>query len=154
MPDPLAPMAHSVCGIPFVPGEQGRVILCLNKSKDGPDFYDGLGGPLLHPLTDEEAHRKTAAEYLAAAVGVVTRPEQWVEIVTLRGDEWEVGFFYIVSSALVGATAISTEQIISHERPLDLPLNLMPTLRWLIPLVLDDNVVKPLGMSGIKLLKE
>ncbi len=154
MPDPLASMRYSVCGIPFTPGHKSRVLLTLNEPDVGPAFYDGFGGPLLHPLTDEEACRKTAAEYLAAAVGVVTRPEQWCEIVTLRGDEWEVGFFYIVDSKLADAKGISPTDVISHERPLDLPLNLMPTLRWLIPLVLDDNVVKPLGMSGIKLLKE
>lgn len=147
-------MRHSVCGIPFVPGKDGRVILALNRGKNDPDFYDGFGGPLLHPLTDEEAHRKTASEYLAAAVGVVTSPEQWCEIVTLRGDTWEVGFFYVATKSLIDAKGLTPKNIISHERPLDLPLNLMPTLRWLIPLVLDDNVVKPLGMSGIKLLKE
>lgn len=147
-------LTQNVCGIAFVPGDESRVLLCFNKSTKGTNYYDGFGGPLLHPVTESQAHEKSASEYLAAATGIVTKPSQWIEIVTLRGDKWEVGFFYIISANLRKAKGLTPEHIVSHEKPLDLPLNIMPTLRWLIPLVLDDNVVKPLGLSGIKLLKE
>lgn len=147
-------MDLNVCGIAFVPGDESRVLLCLNKSDKGNNYYDGFGGPLLHPVTESMAHEKSISEYLAAATGIVTRPNQWVEIVTLRGDTWEVGFFYIISANLNKAKGLTTDDIISHEKPFDLPLNITPSLRWLIPLALDDNVVKPLGLSGIKILKE
>ncbi len=150
-PDPLATLDHSVCAIAFAPGEPGTVLLTLNRPKDGLEFYDGFGGPLLAPLTDPEACAKTASDYLLAGTGIKVAPEKWCEIITLRGDTWEVGFYYVLSSDLVGAGGLTPEEIVSHEDPLNLPLNIMPTLRWLIPLVLDENVIKPLGMSGIKL---
>lgn len=151
MTDSLASIDYSICAIPFVPGEPGKVLLSLNRPEDRLEFYDGFGGPLLAPLTDPDSGPKTASDYLLAATGVRVDHSKWCEIITLRGETWEVGFYYVHTSDLVGAGGLTPESLVSHEDPLNLPLNIMPTLRWLIPLVLDNNVVKPLGMSGIKL---
>lgn len=145
-----AVFVRSVCAIPFLPGEEGRVLLLRKTNDKDEPFYDGFSGILQHDPLDPMAGQKSCSEYVAAETGVLTKPKAWVEIVTLRGEEWEINYYYAIVGALANAKSL-TENAVSLEKPLDLPYNIMPSLRWLIPLALDDGVVKPLGLSGIQL---
>lgn len=140
----------NVCGFPFVPGAEGRVLLLRKEDDVGNAYYDGFGGPITHDPTEEMAAQQSVAEYVAEETGILTKPVDWTEIVTLRGEDWEIAFFFTIQEAFREARSRHNEAV-SAERPIDLPLNTLPALRWLIPLVLDDGVVKPLGMSGIQL---
>ncbi len=141
---------RSVCAIPFIPGKEGRVLLLRKINNEEEAYYDGFSGPLQHDPLDLLAGEKSCSEYVAEETGVVTRPTSWTEIVTLRGDEWEINYYFAIVGALENARSM-TKNSVSLEQPLVLPYNLMPSLRWLIPLALDDGVVKPLGMSGLQL---
>lgn len=146
------PYMRNVCALPFIPGTPPQVLLLHRKTKDGVQVYDGFGGLFTHVFTDPLAGEKSCSEYIHNALEVLTTPEEWIEIVTLRGDDWEVSFYYFISEVFRGATAQRSHEDVSFEDAYDgLPLNTIPALRWLVPLALDDNVVKPLGLSGIKL---
>jgi hypothetical protein len=146
------PFTRNVCALPFVPGEAPQVILLHHKTNEGVRVYDGFGGRITHSPADALCGHKSCSEYIHESLGVLTRPEDWTEIVTLRGEDWEVTFFFLVLEAFRNAKSLRQEQDVSVEDPLGtLPLNIIPSLRWLIPLALDENVVKPLGLSGINL---
>ena len=94
---------------------------------------------------------KSCSEYVNEAIDVLSRPAEWTEIVTLRGEDWEVTFFFLVQEAFRDARSCLRGQDVTIEDPYGtLPLNIIPSLRWLIPLALDENVTKPLGLSGIQ----
>lgn len=141
---------RNVCAIPFVPGKEGRVLLLRKVNDEGVAFYDAFGGQLQHDPLDPAAGEKSCSEYVAEETGILTKANVWTEIVTLRGEDWEINYYYAVVAGFANARSM-TDSAVSLEQPLVLPYNIMPSLRWLIPLALDDGVVKPLGMSGIQL---
>lgn len=146
------PFTRNVCALPFVPGEEPKVLLLHHETDEGVQVYDGFGGRITHAPTDPLSGHKSCSEYIHEAIDVLTRPEDWTEIVTLRGEDWEVAFFFLVMEAFREAKAQLQGQDVSLEDPYGtLPINVIPSLRWLIPLALDENVVKPLGLSGINI---
>jgi len=146
------PFTRNVCALPFVPGEEPQVILCHHETPQNIKVYDGFGGIITHSPADVMCEKKSCSEYVFEAINVLTRPEDWTEIVTLRGEDWEVGFFFLVANEFRDSHSTDTSYNISFEKAYGgLPSNVIPSLRWLVPLALDENVVKPLGLSGIHL---
>ena len=71
-------------------------------------------------------------------VGLITEPADWREVTTLEGENWEVTVF-------VGFGHPDSAQHREVEQPVvvetaALPQHLIPNLRWLIPMVLDNEV--------------
>jgi len=82
--------------------------------------------------------------------GVYFPPKRWIEIVTLRGDDWETTFFYLFDLKIMQVKTMEKERVMVHD-PMNLPDKIIFTLHWLIPLAMDDDVRKPLGIRGIPL---
>jgi len=151
MDELLMAFLHSVCGIPLVASDSPKVVLVLHPQDDAGDpYYDCFGGPMTYDPLAPLSREMSAAEYVAEETGVFSRPQEWTEIVTLRGDDWEIAFYYLCHPDFAGART-HTHHAVSIEPAFDLPLNILPALRWLIPLALDSGVVKPLGLAGIQL---
>ena len=115
-------------------------------------MYDGLGCRL-EPDARLTGPQIQLSERVYTETGIVTRPEDWTEITTLRGDDWEVTFMFLFTedAELARSQGNSTQDDISFENPDVLPINIVKTMKWLIPLVLDDTIRKPLGLSGVSL---
>ena len=135
-----------VCGFLF--SERRNLVVLIKKEK--PEWqkgmWNGVGGKIEPGEMEDEAMSR---EFLEEA-GVLTSPSNWTEIIQIRSDTWQVTFFYLISNILFSAHTMETEKIMFHN-PNSLPENVIPNLRWLIPLALDDDIGKPLGMRGISL---
>lgn len=139
-------MIRYVCGFLFSPNL--RLVTLIEKQK--PEWqrgkWNGVGGKIEPGEQEAEAMSR---EFNQEA-GVLFPPESWNEIVTLRGDDWEVTFFYQMHIDLFKVETKEKERVMFHD-PRRLPENVIRNLRWLIPLAMDDTVMKPLGVRGIKL---
>lgn len=74
----------------------------------------------------------------------------WTEVVTLRDDDKDITFLYSFWNGLQkrpDCFQTKRPMVIFPSHPL--PENINDTLRWIIPLALDNNVRKPLGLRGI-----
>ncbi len=109
-------------------------------------FYDGFGGPYNPNPKDSLAAEKAASYHVQDATGLSIPPNNWRHIISLVGDTFETLFFYAYAMDMMDALDHSS---ISLEVPDSLPMNTIHTLKWLIPLALDDGIIKPLGLQGI-----
>lgn len=143
--------SKNVCGLLFTTEDEPRVLLAKRFINDQ-WVYDGLGGPL-RPDARMDGPQCQLSELVYAETGILTKAHEWTEIVNLRGDTWEVTFFFAATESATQAHSQGTDKAddISFENPNILPINIIPTMKWLIPLALDDNVHKPLGIAGITL---
>ena len=140
------PMIRYVCGFLFSPNL--RLVTLIEKQK--PEWqtgkWNGVGGKIEPGEHEVDAMSREFHE----ETGVLFPIDSWKEIVTLRGDDWEVTFFYHIHIDLFKVETKETERVMFLD-PRRLPENVIPNLRWLIPLAMDDTVMKPLGIRGINL---
>lgn len=140
------PMIRYVCGFLISPNKRLVALIEKQKPRWQKGKWNGIGGkikPGEHEIDamSREFHEET---------GVLFSPTAWTEITTLRGDDWEVTFFYLIHLHVMKVKTMTKERVAIHA-PSQLPENVIPNLRWLIPLAMDDTVMKPLGIRGIKL---
>ena len=69
------PFTRNVCALPFIPGEEPKVLLLHHETDEGIQVYDGFGGVITHPPTDALCGHKSCSEYIFEALDVLTRPE-------------------------------------------------------------------------------
>lgn len=137
---------HSVCAILLVGEINPKAVLTMNHQEEPQEvvFYDAFCTPFdldpNNPMCAQEAASAAVVERTAYIVGI----SEWRYIVSLAHDKGEVFYYYAVLREPIQAAPL-----IAHEEPDALPKNTVHTLKWLIPLALDDNVQKPLGMKGI-----
>ncbi len=139
-------MTRYVCGFVFHPSKQLVCLIKKEKPKWQKGKWNGIGGKIEKGELPEEAMTREFKE----ETGVYFTSNNWTEIVTLRGDDWEVVFFYYMSLFVMKVKTMEKEQVMVHD-PKALPDNIIFNLRWLIPLAMDDDVMKPLGIRGIPL---
>lgn len=145
----------NACGLLFTEEEEPKVVLARRHYKEMGWVYDGLGGevdwpPSVNEEIWEEFPRKELSRHVYAQCGVVTTPEQWKELVSLRGTNYEIRFYATQQAEAIDAKAPALDDDrITLNNPFILPLNIISHLTWLIPLALDENVQKPLGLQAI-----
>lgn len=148
----MSEFIRNLCGLLFTTEDEPRVLLAC-RNIDGQPMYDGLGCRM-EPDARLTGPQIQLSEQVYAETGILTRPEDWTEILTLRGDDWEVIFMFVFAdnAELARSQGSDHQDDISFENPDVLPINIVQTMKWLIPLVLDDSIHKPLGISGVPLL--
>lgn len=140
-------MIRYVCGFVFSPDKKLVALIEKQKPKWQKGKWNGIGGKV-EPEDESDAHTMTR-EY-KEETGLYCSWNCWTEIVTLRGDDWECVFFYHITPLVVRVKSMEKEHVAIH--PTDsLPKNVIFNLNWLIPLAMDENVMKPLGIRGIPL---
>lgn len=134
-------MKRYVCSFAFSP-DRARVLLILkNRPAWQEGKLNGVGGKIEEGELAVEAARREFREETSLDV-----PESsFQHLLTLSGPDdfgagmpWEA-FFFRLFAPIEQAVALTDEKLEIH--PVDpLPEGLVPNLRWIIPLFLDDEV--------------
>jgi 8-oxo-dGTP diphosphatase len=140
-----------VCGFLFSP-DRTRVLLIRKKRPAWQaGKLNGVGGKIEPGETALQAMRREFRE--EAAVDVA----EWEHVLTLSGDDdagkgygW-AGHFFRAFGELSTARAVTDEALETH-RTDALPPDTIPNLRWMIPLMLDDDPVE--GRYAVRLARE
>ena len=139
-------MIRYVCGFLFSPNLHLVTLIEKQKPEWQKGKWNGVGGK----IEPGEQERDAMSREFHEETGVFFPPKTWNELTTLRGEDWEVTFFYKIDIAIFSVETKEIERVMFHD-PKNLPENVIPNLRWLVPLAMDDTVMKPLGIRGIKL---
>lgn len=140
-------MIRYVCGFMISPDKKLVALIHKQKPKWQRGFWNGIGGKV-EPEDESDNHAMSREFHQEAGVSV--SPYSWTEIVTLRGDDWECVFYYKISPLVITCKTMEKEEVKIHFTN-NLPGKVIFNLNWLIPLAIDDNVMKPLGIRGISL---
>lgn len=76
--------------------------------------------------------------------GIATEPSEWTMTVIITGKDFRVYFF--MSRGSIGEWRQMEAEQIRVAHTLELPVNVISNLRWLIPLSLDNSVAFPIEM--------
>lgn len=121
------------CGFLFSP-DRARVLL-IRKRRPAWQIgkLNGIGGKIEPGETPTQAMRREFREEAALDIA------DWVQGARLTGSDWQAHFFRAFGD-VDAARAATDEQLEIHAvRPL--PPDTIPNLRWIIPLLLDDEVI-------------
>lgn len=94
---------------------------------------NGVGGKIESGETPHHAMKREFKE----ETGMCIRRKKWNRMVVLVGADWKVHFFWAIGK-LTNARTVTDERISICNTKL-LPENVIPELRWLIPLCLDKG---------------
>jgi 8-oxo-dGTP diphosphatase len=145
----MSTMQGYVCGFLFSP-DRSRVLL-IRKRRPAwqAGKLNGLGGKIEPGESPLDAMRREFREEAAAEV------PDWQEVIILNGPDdagsgrgW-AGHFFRAFGDLDGARALTDEELEVH-RTSPLPPDLIPNLRWMIPLMLDDEAAN--GKYAVRVL--
>ena len=100
---------------------------------------NGVGG---HIELGETPHEAMEREFLEEAGLNI---DNWELGVIMEGKTWKVFFFFAYIAPPIQIIQ-KTDELICVERSYPLPLNVLPNLRWLIPLCLDADITKPISI--------
>lgn len=136
-----------VCGfmaVDAVDGVDGLAVALVRKAKPAwqAGRLNGVGGKV------EPGERPVAAmvREFVEETGVQTRAAEWGHRVTLGFDGGRIHFFAARRPAAFPLTGLPGEPVAWV--PVDLlgAAPVLPNLRWLVPLCLDDDIVGPVAM--------
>lgn len=129
-------MQKYVCGLLFSPDrEQVVLIQKLNPAWQRGKF-NGVGG---HVEPGETAIAAMSRECLEET-GVQIEHAAWQPLVhMLQPNVYELDFFFAWSEGALSARTMEAEPVALFPVA-NLPANLLPNLRWLIPLALDQGI--------------
>lgn len=138
-------MSKYVCGFAFNL-KQDKVAL-IEKIK--PTWQAGLLNGIGGKLEDGEVSHEAMAREFEEEAGMVIPYNCWEEFARVSGanlpdsNVWKVHFMRVVGVDLSQLKSMEEEQVrICQVSPL--PTNVIPNLRWLIPLALDSYVNTPI----------
>ena len=126
-------MQGYVCGFLFS-ADRGRVLL-IRKRRPAwqAGKLNGVGGKIEPGETPPQAMRREFREEAELDVA------EWQEVLTLTGPDWR-GHFFRAFGDIDAARAITDERLEIHPVA-QLPPDTIPNLRWMIPMLLDEDVV-------------
>ncbi len=121
----------------FMFSENGADVLLIEKQSPAwqRGFLNAVGGKVEPGEEPLEAMTREFRE----ETGVNTESSAWCHFVTIQTGTARVDFFFTHSSLLYEARTVETEKVICC-RVAKLPANILPNLRWLIPLALDKTL--------------
>lgn len=100
-------------------------------------MLNGVGGHIESGESPSAAMRREFRE----EAGMDILQKGWTRCVVMTGQSWRVHFF--IGRGAVRAARTQTDEVIRVEKINELPRNVIPNLRWLIPLCLDIDIAKP-----------
>lgn len=134
-------MQGYVCGFLITP-DRSRVLL-IRKRRPAWQVgrLNGVGGKIEPGETPAQAIRREFREEAGLDISV------WREVLVLTGPDWQ-GHFFRAFGEVDAARSITDEQLEIHPAR-NLPLDVIPNLHWIIPLLLDDDPV--LGTYAVRI---
>lgn len=113
-------------------------VLLIRKNR--PDWQagliNGIGGKVESGETEEQALIREFNE----ETGLDTSKLKWHRFCNLFGTEYKVTCFYTFTDLIYDANS-KTDEIVSVYALSLLPQNLLPSAKWLIPLVFDNSTL-------------
>ena len=126
---------HYVCGF-FFSRDRAHVLL-IRKRRPAwqAGKLNGVGGKI--EPSDASPLAAMTREFREEAALEIT---DWQEILTLTAPEWHT-HFYRAFGDVRAARALTDEQLEVHLTR-NLPVDTIPNLRWMIPLMLDEDPIR------------
>lgn len=106
---------------------------------------NGVGGH----IEEGENPRQAMVREFEEETGVQTYESDWTLVAVLIGPGYELNIFK-ARAGLHHTFTTQTDEPVNWELSWQLPDNVIPNLRWIVPLCLDDSLVLPLQMSVIR----
>lgn len=135
-------MIEYVAGLLF--SDQGDRVALIRKNR--PEWQNGLlngvGGKI---EANESPIQAMNREFMEEAGSKVN----WSFAFCLGNSFYRVHFYTAKSSAALENLKSQTDEEISIFSTLQLPENLIPNLKWIIPLILDQAIRKPIFFEDI-----
>lgn len=129
-----------VCGFLFSPDRSRVLLIRKNRPAWQAGKLNGLGGKIERGETPHQAMRREFRE----EAGLDLPEDRWQHVLTLSGEDdagaghgW-AGHFFRAFGELSEAKAMTDERLEVYD-PKALPDAVIPNLRWMIPLMLDDE---------------
>jgi 8-oxo-dGTP diphosphatase len=130
-------MEKMVAGLLF--SEAFRYVTLIEKNRPSwqAGLLNGVGGHIEGKETPVEAMQREFLEETGLNIS------SWYPLVEMHADTWMVTFFAAVGN--VSTVASVTDERVGNFLVDSLPSNVIPNLRWLIPLALDNSngLLKP-----------
>jgi 8-oxo-dGTP diphosphatase len=134
-----------VCGFVFS-AEQDRILL-LRKAR--PNWQkgklNGVGGGVEVGERPEQAMVRELQEEVLIAV----RPEDCHCFLLLVHQDWVVRFFHIACNPFLARIPADADEYPVVAYTNSLPRDVIPNLRWIVPLALDNTVSRPVVVRDI-----
>ena len=126
-------MQGYVCGFLFSLDRERVLLIRKRRPAWQAGKLNGVGGKIEPGESPPQAVRREFCEEAALDV------TDWREVLTLSGPDWR-GHFFRAFGDVDAARAVTDEQLEIH-RVRQLPPDTIPNLRWMIPMLLDEDVV-------------
>lgn len=133
-------MTEYVVGFLFNPSRTHVILIKKKRPKWQRSKLNGVGGKI---ESGESPHHAIEREF-EEETGMLVSWVKWDRVVILSGENWKVHFFRAIGK-LAGARTTTDERISIYNTKL-LPENVIPNLRWLIPLCLDEGFCGPISI--------
>lgn len=125
-------MQEYVCGFLFSPDRSRVLLIRKNRPAWQAGKLNGVGGKVEPGETVNAAMRREFRE--EAGIDLA----DWRPGVVLIGPDWR-GHFFRTFGDLDSALALTDESLERHDVT-SLPADVIPNLKWMIPLLLDDHL--------------
>ena len=136
-------MKRYVCSFLFSTDRRRVLLIRKNRPAWQAGKLNGVGGKIEPGETPHEAARREFRE----ETGLDLPEKSFEHVLTLGGPDdfgsgiaWE-GYFFRAFGAVEEARALTDEALEVHPTSA-LPADTIPNLRWIIPLLLDDEVAR------------
>jgi 8-oxo-dGTP diphosphatase len=126
-------MQEYACGFLFSPDRKRVLLIRKNRPAWQAGKLNGVGGKLEAGESPIQAMIREFREEAHLPVS------SWQQILTLTGSDWK-GHFFRAFGPIDEARPVTDEQLEIHAVDA-LPRDTIPNLHWMIPLMLDDDVI-------------
>ncbi len=122
-----------VAGFLYSPDFEKVVLIKKNKPEWQKGCWNAIGGKIEDGESPLIAMRREFIEEAGIEIN------DWKEFVIVQGDEWQVNFFMATSENFEQVESMTDEKVQVHYlRHLE-SLNIIPNLKWLIPMCMDEH---------------
>lgn len=122
----------------FLFNDEGDQVALVLKNR--PEWQAGLYNAIGGKVEEGESFREAMTREFNEEAGVEAA---WDYRTTLRGDDFVVNFYTIFSSKLLEQVHTKTDEPIEVVNAIQLPINVIPNIRWLVPLLSDRAISVP-----------
>jgi 8-oxo-dGTP diphosphatase len=132
-------------GFMFGPG-LGQVAL-IRKAR--PEWQRGKLNGVGGHIEEGETPRQAMVREFKEETGVETYESDWTFVVVLTGPGYELNIFK-ARAMLHHSFTTQTDEPVNWVTSWNLPHDIIPNLRWIIPLCWDESLVLPVQMSVLR----
>lgn len=139
-------MHRYVVGLAFTKDHQQVLLLRKRRPEWQAGLLNGVGGK----VEEGEDFPPAMTREFKEETGLEVPPESWRHAITFVGTDYELRFFTTISADIRTART-TTDEPLFVVRTEGLPkLDVIPNLRWVIPLCLDPVVQVPMTVQVSK----